>query len=47
MWRFKTLSVGDPERDPHEAELFNLTCLLKLTFFNQLPAVFLSSYFIG
>lgn len=25
MWRFKTLSVGDPERDPHEVEFFNLT----------------------
>jgi hypothetical protein len=25
MWRFKTLSVGDPERDPHEPEFFNLT----------------------
>lgn len=25
MWRFKILSVGDPERDPHEVEFFNLT----------------------
>lgn len=25
MWRFKTLSIGDPERDPHEVEFFNLT----------------------
>ena len=25
MWRFKKLSIGDPERDPHEAEFFNLT----------------------
>lgn len=25
MWRFKTLSIGDTERDPHEAEFFNLT----------------------
>ncbi len=23
-WRFKALSIGDPERDPHEAEFFNL-----------------------
>jgi hypothetical protein len=25
MWRFKTLSIGEPERDPHEVEFFNLT----------------------
>lgn len=25
MWQFKTLSMGDPERDPHEPEFFNLT----------------------
>ena len=25
MWRFKKLPIGDPERDPHEAEFFNLT----------------------
>lgn len=25
MWRFKPLSIGDPERDPHEVEFFNLT----------------------
>jgi hypothetical protein len=25
MWQFKTLSMGDPERDPHEAEFFNLS----------------------
>jgi hypothetical protein len=25
MWQFKTLSMGDPERDPHEVEFFNLT----------------------
>lgn len=25
MWRFKALSIGDPERDPHEVEFFNLT----------------------
>lgn len=25
MWQFKTLSIGDPERDPHEAEFFNLS----------------------
>jgi hypothetical protein len=24
MWRFKKLTVGDPERDPHEAEFFHL-----------------------
>ncbi len=25
MWMFKTLTMGDPERDPHEVEFFNLT----------------------
>ncbi len=25
MWKFKTLSIGEPERDPHEVEFFNLT----------------------
>src|SRR5690606_34398430 len=24
MWQFKTLQIGDPERDPHEVEFFNL-----------------------
>lgn len=24
MWMFKTLTMGDPERDPHEVEFFNL-----------------------
>jgi hypothetical protein len=27
MWQFKTLSPGDPEREPHEAEFFNLNGL--------------------
>lgn len=25
MWKFKKLSIGDPERDPHEVEFFTLT----------------------
>jgi hypothetical protein len=25
MWKFKPLTIGDPERDPHEVEFFNLT----------------------